>query len=140
LTSLNDLMGFNNVNNQKLAFCTQPWKIVTADYNKDGQIDFNLGQYATSNGWEYWLFTISPTGHVSVLPVPDDTILLADNKNSTDRIKIDDEGITTVGYVNVCDKDEDCGWWETTYRWDIGLNRFKEYRFRHLMEYLLGGD
>jgi hypothetical protein len=138
-TPLNKLMGFKKSNLQKLVFCTRPWKIVTADYNKDGQVDFNLGQYGTSNGWVYWLFTVSLSGHVSILPVPDDCIFLADDKNSTDRIRIDDQGIKTVGYANTCDKAEDCGWWETTFRWSSELNRFEEYDAKHLPEYSPGG-
>jgi len=134
-TPLNNLMTFNKKNTEKLAFCAKPWKIVTADYNRDGQIDFNLGQYANSNGWAYWFFTISPSGHASLLPVPNDFIFLADDKNSTNKIKITDEGIKTVAYANACDKPEDCGWWQTTYRWNIELKRFEQHDSKHLTEY-----
>jgi hypothetical protein len=135
-TSINDLMKFTKVRSAKLAFCATHWRIVTADYNRDGHIDFNLGQYGTSNGWVYWLFTVSPSGHISLLPVPDDFIFLADNKNSTAEIKVSDEGIKSVAYANTCDKVEDCGWWETTYRWNSELGRFEQHDSRHLEEYL----
>lgn len=134
-TPINDLMKFTKRPSERLAFCATRWGIVTADYNRDGHVDFNLGQYGTSNGWAYWLFTISPSGHVSLLPVPNDFIFLADDKNSTTKIKVSDEGIKSVAYANTCDKTEDCGWWETTYRWNPELGRFEEHDSRHLEAY-----
>jgi len=134
-TPLNNLMKFNNKTLKKLTFCAKTWRIFTADYNKDDQIDFNLGEFGTSNGWIYWLFTISPSGQVSLLPTPDDCIFLADFKNSTDKIQIGDEGIKYVSFANVCDKVKDCGWWETTYRWNQDLKRFERLSSSHLNEY-----
>lgn len=64
-----DHMSRSLMGTKKLSFCDKEWRVFTKDYNGDGRIDFNLGQYRTSNGWLYWLFTISPLGKVSLLKV-----------------------------------------------------------------------
>jgi hypothetical protein len=131
-TSLNGL-----VSTETLAFCVRSWRVVTADYNGDGQIDFNLGQFGNSNGWIYWLFTISAFGRVSVIDVANQgsALFIADNKNSTEQIRIGSDGIKSVSFANICDKNEDCGWWETTYQWHKKLRRFERYSSKHLEEY-----
>jgi len=39
------------------------------DYNGDGNIDFTIGQYASSNGNIYKLFTLEPAGRIEELPI-----------------------------------------------------------------------
>jgi len=73
-------------------FRAMPWRIRFADYNHDGQIDFNLGQYDSCNGWLYKLFTISPTGQVTPLLKPGDGIPSTDNSNSTSEIRVTKAG------------------------------------------------
>src|SRR5436305_1249248 len=101
--SLNRLIGgFDN-----LEFWAKPWKIIFDDYNGDGQIDFNVGQYTNCNGWAYWLFTIAPSGHVSQLKVekgnPSSEIFASDDANSTRIIRHTAYGFYTKGYYNGAD-------------------------------------
>lgn len=37
------------------------------DYNGDGDLDFTIGQYATSNGNIYQLFTIEQSGNIKTV-------------------------------------------------------------------------
>lgn len=53
-------------NEQKLNFQSN-FSIEFDDYNNDGNIDFAIGQYASSNGNVYKLFTISPDGKIEEL-------------------------------------------------------------------------
>lgn len=39
------------------------------DYNEDGNIDFTIGQYASSNGSVFKLFTLDKTGRIQELPI-----------------------------------------------------------------------
>jgi hypothetical protein len=41
------------------------------DYNNDGDLDFTIGQYASSNGKVYKIFTLRKDGKVAELPVKD---------------------------------------------------------------------
>jgi len=55
---------------QSLFFwCDEPWELRFADYNHDGRMDFNLGQYFSGVANRYRLFTVSPAGVVSGLAV-----------------------------------------------------------------------
>ena len=51
-----------------LWFWAAPWSLAVSDYNHDGLIDFNLGQYGACQGWIYSLFTIERSGKVHLLP------------------------------------------------------------------------
>ena len=127
-TPLNALM-----NTEKLAFCAKSWTVITADYNHDGLIDFNLGQFANSNGWEYRLFTVGRSGRVSLLNVENggSVIYIADDGNSTKRIETIRHGIKSTSYVNACGEGE-CGWWEAVYRWNGRRKAFEAYGAGHL--------
>ena len=77
-----------------LFFRTPEFSLIFKDYNNDGQIDFNLGQYAGCNGNYYKLFTFKPDGTIVRLPVKDQEYGFsvsnpADNPNSTDSIYTD---------------------------------------------------
>jgi hypothetical protein len=80
---------------EKMFFwCSEPWKIVFADYNHDGQVDFNLGQYRDGVACTFRFFTVSPKGEVSELPVQrqPDGILGPRGTHSTPEIEPTDEG------------------------------------------------
>jgi hypothetical protein len=76
-----------------------PWAIAFDDYNSDGQLDFNLGQYASCNGWRYRLFTVTLGGEVSLLPVePTDDVAVAAEESSTSRITTTPQGFEVEYY------------------------------------------
>ncbi|HKR00092.1 MAG TPA: hypothetical protein VJT09_05435 [Pyrinomonadaceae bacterium] len=113
--SLNALMG----GFERLEFWAEPWQIVFDDYNGDGQIDFNLGQYFSCNGWAYRLFTIAPDGRVSRLDVeegnPDSEIFASDDSNSTKMFSHTATGFYTRGYYNAATP---VGFYTSYYNWD----------------------
>jgi hypothetical protein len=47
----------------------QPWPIFTADYNNDGQPDFNIISYGSCNRDACCLFTVLPSGKVEPLEI-----------------------------------------------------------------------
>lgn len=92
--SLNSLMSSSENSPDPLFFRTPEFSLIFKDYNNDGQIDFNLGQYAGCNGNYYKLFTFKPDGTIVRLPVKDQEYGFsvsnpADNPNSTDSIYTD---------------------------------------------------
>ena len=52
-----------------LFFWTPKFRLVVHDYNHDGRMDFNLGQYGVCIGNRYRLFTITRQGAVSALSI-----------------------------------------------------------------------
>jgi len=66
--SLNALMN-PDAPEEDLFFWTPRFSLSFADYNGDGMIDFNLGQYGSCNGNLYRLYTISTDGIITRLPV-----------------------------------------------------------------------
>jgi hypothetical protein len=103
----------------ELMFWARPWQIVFDDYNQDGRKDFNLGQYASCNGWAYRLLTVGPDGHVSQLKVeegnPDSEIFASDDANSTRLIRHTTDGFYTRGYFNAADP---VGFYTSYYVWN----------------------
>ncbi|OHB75329.1 MAG: hypothetical protein A2Z34_06695 [Planctomycetes bacterium RBG_16_59_8] len=67
-TNVNRLFDLDHDASSNIFFWTPSFPLVLMDYNGDGQIDFNLGLYGSSNGNFYKIFTISPDGTISVLP------------------------------------------------------------------------
>jgi bla regulator protein BlaR1 len=68
------------------------FKIHFDDYNNDGYIDFTIGQYASSNGNDYKLFTMRKNGKIEELPVKDFSSLFISNATgfySTTLTKVD---------------------------------------------------
>jgi hypothetical protein len=57
------------IDSETLSFWAPQFSLVFRDYNNDGQIDFNLGQYGGCAGNNFWLFTISKKGIISPLLV-----------------------------------------------------------------------
>ena len=119
--NLNALMGGFDV----LQFWAERWRIVFDDYNQDGQVDFNLGQYANCSGWAYRLFTIARDGRISRLEVeegnPDSEIFTDDDNNSTRVIRSTPIGFYTRGYYNAADP---VGFYTSYYRWDAKMRSF----------------
>jgi hypothetical protein len=111
--SLRELFGWDDSPTTTLFFPAKEWPIVLADYNHDGQLDFNLGQYGSCSGWSYRLMTVSTDGNVSTLGTPDGWLFLLDREPSTNQIRITTEGIAhtyndnSVGHA-----------WDVHLRWD----------------------
>jgi hypothetical protein len=90
------------------------WPIHFDDYNHDGHPDFNLTPFTCGNNGFYTLFTISPDGGISRLPViPDAPLILFGGDPSSDAIKVTPEGIKVGAYDNSVGAG-----FTSTYRWD----------------------
>lgn len=77
------------------------------DYNGDGDIDFTIGQYGTSNGNFYKLFTIKDE-HIQLLQVkgyPELFITSSTGRYSTKLDKVNDNSFTKTMYDNSIGKD-----------------------------------
>jgi hypothetical protein len=107
-----------------LWFPTQPWKLVMGHYNDDGQIDFNLGQYAGCNGWRYRLLSIRPTGRVEMVSLD---FRANDFAPSTSQITRVENGFRVTDYSNARG-----GNWETTYRWNSTTRTFERESVRRI--------
>lgn len=95
-TLLNDLFG-----GESLGFTAGRWRIASADYNGDGRPDFNLGQYASCNGWQYSVFSVTDDGRVVKLRVEHDAMVRAsDDANSTKRLEPVTGGFRATWYDN----------------------------------------
>ena len=120
--SLNALIG----DFEELEFWAEPWRIVFDDYNRDRQLDFNLGQFANCSGWVYRLFTIAGDGRISRLEVeegnPDSEIFASDDNNSTRLIRSNPKGFTTRGYFNAADP---VGFYTSYYVWNAKMRSFR---------------
>ncbi|NLM59588.1 MAG: hypothetical protein GX194_10845 [Clostridium sp.] len=86
------------------------------DYNDDGDIDFAIGQYASSNGKEYKLFTLRKDGKIEELTVKGYSSLFISNPTgvySTKLKKVDNASFKIEYYDN--SKGENI---EEVFRWD----------------------
>ena len=95
-------INLNEVYNEKLIF-TSPFQIQFDDYNNDGDIDFTIGQYSSSNGREYTLFTIRKDGKIEKLPMKGYSSLFISNTTgyySTTLTKITDTSFAIEYYDN----------------------------------------
>ena len=102
-------------------FWSKPWRIRFGDYNHDGQIDFNLGQYSNSVASAYRMFTVSPTGRVTELKLPEkEGVEIYGRDNSTSQIKLLHRGFSSWCYV----RGEDTGWYRETYSWNRKRKEF----------------
>ncbi len=59
------------------------------DYNNDGDSDFTIGQYGSSNGYFYRIFTLRKDGKVEQLPIKDHTDLFISNRTGSYSTKLD---------------------------------------------------
>lgn len=115
--SLNSLMLMSTKNLDPLSFLAPEFVLIFKDYNADGQIDFNLGQYAGCNGWYYNLFTIQAEGTVTLLSAEEREYGFflsnpSDNLNSTDAIHAEG-GVIKFSYY-----DQSRGNVEASYKWN----------------------
>jgi hypothetical protein len=100
--SLNELL-LPNSPEEEIFFWKPRFGLVLRDYNGDGRIDFNLGQYGSCNGNFYQLFSINPNGTTERLPVADSGGLFvsdAKRRNSTEAIRSVNGGIECTYYDN----------------------------------------
>ncbi|MCF8034780.1 MAG: hypothetical protein K9K66_14065 [Desulfarculaceae bacterium] len=98
------------------AFFWAPLKIITADYNGDGRLDFNLGQYGSCNGNLYRIFGLGPDGRLRELPLATGGALFvsgAGRANSTGAIRARGGVISAPAYDNTQGKEITRRW-----RWD----------------------
>lgn len=82
---------------------TSSFKIEFDDYNDDGDLDFTIGQFATSSVREYMLFTIRKDGKLEKLPIKDHSSLYISNSTgyySTKLTKLDNSTFKTEYYNN----------------------------------------
>jgi hypothetical protein len=112
--SVNQLFG-----EDELSFYSNPWNINFADYNHDGKVDFNLGQYGSCNGGVYKLFTFAFTGEIRELVIANDELRVSDNSNSTGGIELTPDGFSAVFYSNVVGHRI-----KSSYHWDAEKNSF----------------
>jgi hypothetical protein len=110
-----------------LAFCKHsgsPSPLAIADYNGEGHVHFNLGQFENSNKWEYRLFTVLSSGRVAALALPKGAIYVAaPDDPSTEQIHAVPGGFQYPDFGNCC-TDEEMGWWLFTMRWNKPTGSF----------------
>lgn len=87
-------------------------RIVFDDYDGDGRLDFNLGQYASCVGSSYRLYTVDPSGRVRALLDPGRELMILAFRNSTDRV------VPVAGGIEFCRYDRSRGYLRVRYRWD----------------------
>ena len=100
--------------NENLTF-TAPFQIQFNDYNNDGDVDFTLGQYSSSNGYDYKLYTIRKDNSVQELVIKDNAYIFISNRTgqySTMLNKVDNTTFTIEYYDNSKGTFEDCFKWD----------------------------
>jgi len=111
----------------ELFFFAPEFKLHIDEYTNDKQPDFNIGQYGSSVGNDYWLFTVMPNGVISRLPFDDwgnpspIFVELNGTSNTTDRIVKDGKRIKFQ--YSLRGEDEDFTDW---YIWRGGYFRLSE--------------
>ncbi len=85
---------------EPMSFRIGQWKMCFHDYNKDGRIDFNIGQYFSSVNYIYKIFSTDASGRVIELPILDHPggIPCSDTQFSTASILPTDHGFTHCYY------------------------------------------
>jgi hypothetical protein len=85
------------------------------DYNNDGDLDFTIGQYASSNGRVYKLFSLRKDGKVEELPFKDRPDLFISNTTGYYSTKLNKINGTTfeIEYYNNAE-----GTFHDFYTWD----------------------
>ncbi len=93
-----------------------PFDLQFDDYNADGNLDFTIGQYRSSNGKDYKLFTLRKDGKIEVLPIKDYSSLFISKTTdyySTKLEKIDDLTFKIEYYDNITGKNS-----EAVFKWN----------------------
>jgi len=98
---------------QPLTF-TSMFKLKFSDYNNDGDMDFALGQYGSSNGNFYKIFTVRKNGKVEELNVKDyPSLVMSGPANSMKLEKVDNLTFKKNFYDNSKLK-----YFEDFFKWD----------------------
>ena len=106
--------------NESLFFFSRPWTIKFADYNHDGVLDINLGQYASCNGSGYKILSFMPDGKLCLLPIMlYKAIPLSGHDNSSSKITLTERGFSAAYYNNTIG-----GNTTVFYEWDLLLRLF----------------
>lgn len=106
--------------NESLFFFSRPWTIKFADYNHDGVLDINLGQYVGCNGSGYKILSFMPDGKLCLLPVMlYKAIPLSGHDNSSSKITLTERGFSAAYYNNTIG-----GNTTIFYEWDLLLRLF----------------
>lgn len=88
--------------------------IAFEDYNCDGCVDFTIGQYASSNGYTYVIFTLDRQGKISRLPVKGTNELFCDNMGYSPKLdRTGNSSFTIQFYDNSKGKR-----FKSTYEWE----------------------
>ncbi|MGA7303546.1 MAG: hypothetical protein WBW88_01680 [Rhodothermales bacterium] len=89
--------------------------LTSAALDVNGEMEFNLGQYASCVGWNYWIFTIRQSGRVERAS---GQFMVNDFAASTDKLKPAPNGFRAENYDRMHGK-----MIENTFRWnrDTGL-------------------
>ena len=93
-----------------------PFDLQFDDYNADGDLDFTIGQYTSSNGKDYKLFTLRKSGKIEVLPIKDYSSLFISKTTgyySTKLEKVDNLTFKIEYYDNIKGKNS-----EAVFKWD----------------------
>ena len=81
-----DRIDLNKVFKESTLIFTSSFEIEFDDYNNDGDIDFTMGQFASSNIREYKLFTIRNHKKIELLPIENDSSLYIGTTNGEDSL------------------------------------------------------
>lgn len=95
---------------------TAPFDIMFDDYNNDGDIDFTIGQYASSNGNNYKIYTLRDDGKIEELKVKDKQGVFISNTTgfySTKLSKEEKDSFSKIHYDNTKGQ-----YIEETYKWN----------------------
>jgi hypothetical protein len=94
--------------------------LVFDDYNGDGQPDFTVGQYLSSNLDMYSIFTLDEDGTVHPITTP--FAIRCDNSAYSTQFDLVDGGFTVSAYDNSDGTEH-----QTTYLWDDSIGYFIPY-------------
>jgi bla regulator protein BlaR1 len=94
---------------------TSRFKFEFDDYNDDGDADFTIGQYASSNGKVYKIYTVRSNGEIEELPIRGQpSLFISQNSSYSTRLeKVDSVSFKTSYYDNSAQKQV-----EKIFRWD----------------------
>jgi len=70
-------LDLNSMFNEKSLIFGKVFDIAFEDYNSDGNLDFSIGQYGSSNGYIYYLFSVTPNYQIINLPIGDGNSLFS---------------------------------------------------------------
>lgn len=90
------------------------------DYNNDGLIDFNIGQYFSSNGFIYKFFTINEEGVVSEILFENRSFVFVSSRGNSIDLEFDNGEIKVPYYDNSKGKH-----FTDYYKWDTDNKVFK---------------